>query len=147
MLISWPSTSDSHTFMHTMQYPSNWWSWDLGIHPLWKGGGWGCLKTWLGSTRWGNLAVGTGAHVGSGAETVSTWTPADRCKEETDTETTQKQLAGVWEKMHVTCLLLVSLSAAGFKFQTSHWILIYSICKLKNIVNIWPYPPFSFHHG
>lgn len=41
---------------------------------------WFC--TWLGSAGSGDLAVGTGAHVGPGAETVSTRTPADCWKEE-----------------------------------------------------------------
>lgn len=32
----------------------------------------------------------------------------------------RQDLAGAREKIHVTCLLLVSLSAPGFEFQTSH---------------------------
>lgn len=54
-----------------------------------------CLTTWLGSTGWGDLSVGAGAHVWSGAETVSTWTPADRCKEEHDTRSNNIKMSSV----------------------------------------------------
>lgn len=60
----------------------------------------------------------------------------------------RRDLASAREKIHVTCLLLVSLSAPGFEFQTSHWILIYNISRLKQTtVKIWPHPPFNSHHG
>lgn len=54
-----------------------------------------CLTTWLGSTGWGDLSVGAGAHVWSGAETISTWTPADRCKEEHDTRSNNIKMSSV----------------------------------------------------
>lgn len=98
------------------------------------------LTTWLGSTGWGDLAVGTGAHVGPGAETISAWTPAD-CLKKKEREENEAQSNNIktcpvrwkikqpdadscqdfscaWEKKSMLCVCCLSgLSAAGFDFQ------------------------------
>lgn len=102
-------------------------------------------QTWLGSTGWGDLAGGAGAHVGPGAETVSTWTPADRCKGEKGAEwsnikacavrwkTGQCLLYGarIWPAherkfmLRVCCLSACLLQGLNFKPHAEFWSSIF----------------------
>lgn len=107
------------------------------------GKSWFCLTTWLGSAGCGDLAVGTGAHVGPGAETVSTRTPADCWKEENAARSNNTKTCSVrWKikqadvvdscqdfffllvrkkKIHVMCLLLVKPASCRFWFSAPIW--------------------------
>lgn len=104
-----------------------------------------CWPTWLGSTGRGDLASGTGAHVGPGAEAVSAWTPTDRCKGEKGAEwsniktrsvrwkTGQCLLYGarIWPArerefmLRVCCLSACLLQVLNFKPHTEFWSTIF----------------------
>lgn len=78
-----------HPATHIIYYKTNNTSMELIQKKVYENGGeW---MTWLGSTGWCDLTIGAGAHIGSGAETISTWTPADGCKWENDTRSKKKQ--------------------------------------------------------